>query len=407
MILSRVKNLARTRPIALIVLIFLAFIALGMPDGLLGVGWPSIRAGFGQPLDAIGMLLFTMMVGYLTSSFLSGELSRRWGVGRVLIISCLVTGAGLIGYTLVPRWWMMVALGLLAGLGAGAVDSSLNAYVAANFGPGLMQWLHASYGIGVTTGPLIMTAMLARYNSWHPGYLVVGGFQLVLALSFLLSLPLWNWKKSENVHAEDQAPATGASLKESLRLPRVWASMALFFFYVGSEVTLGTWVYSLLTESRGIDPKLAGYFAGSYWFTFTLGRVLAGVFTRKIKIQKLVVICIAVALVGTVVLGLNLGTWVNLAAVALVGFAFAPVFPGLMSGTPERVGQTHSNNTIGMQAAAGSLGGTGLTSLVGVLAQSFSLEVVPFVLLVFLGCMLGLYLLFRRKGNAGAAAGQG
>jgi len=136
MIQARIKNLIKTRPIALILLIFLAFIALGMPDGLLGVGWPSIRAGFGQPLDVIGMLLFTMMVGYLTSSFLSGELTRRWGVGNVLIISCIVTSAGLIGYTLVPRWWMMVALGLLAGLGAGAVDSSLNAYVAANFGPG-------------------------------------------------------------------------------------------------------------------------------------------------------------------------------------------------------------------------------------------------------------------------------
>jgi len=173
--------------------------------------------------------------------------------------------------------------------------------------------------------------------------------------------------------------------------------MALFFFYVGSEVTLGTWVYSLLTEGRGIDPKLAGYFAGSYWFTFTLGRVLAGVLTRKLKIQKLVVICIVAALAGTLVLGLNLGTWVNLAAVALVGFAFAPVFPGLMSGTPARVGRTHSNNTIGMQAAAGSLGGTGLTSLVGVLAQSFSLEVVPLVLLIFLSCLLGLYLLFRRR----------
>ncbi|MEN6555610.1 MAG: MFS transporter [Anaerolineaceae bacterium] len=397
MIQARVKKLVKTRPVALIVLIFLAFIALGMPDGLLGVGWPSIRAGFGQPLDAIGLLLFTMMVGYLSSSFLSGELTRRWGVGKVLIISCLVTGAGLIGYTLVPRWWMMAALGVFAGLGAGAVDSSLNAYVAANFGPGLMQWLHASYGIGVTTGPLIMTAMLARSGSWRPGYLVVGGFQLVLALSFALSLPLWNWKRADKAGEVEKAPAESASLKETLRQPRVWASMALFFFYVGSEVTLGTWVYSLLTEGRGIDPKLAGYFAGSYWFTFTLGRVLAGVLTRKLKIQKLVVICIVAALAGTLVLGLNLGTWVNLAAVALVGFAFAPVFPGLMSGTPARVGRTHSNNTIGMQAAAGSLGGTGLTSLVGVLAQSFSLEVVPLVLLVFLSCLLGLYLLFRRR----------
>jgi fucose permease len=288
---------------------------------------------------------------------------------------------------------------MLAGLGAGAIDSSLNAYVAANFGPGLMQWLHASYGVGVTTGPLIMTAMLARYSSWRPGYLVVGGVQLALALSFVLSLRLWNWKKADISEDAQAAPESSASLKVTLRQPRVWASMALFFFYVGSEVTLGTWVYSLLTEGRGVDPTLAGYFAGSYWFTFTVGRVLAGVLTRKIKLQKLVIICITAALAGTAVLGLNLGPWANQAAVAWVGFAFAPIFPGLKSGTPARVGQSHSNNTIGMQAAAGSLGGTGLTSLVGVLAQTFSLEVVPLVLLFFLGCLLGLYLIFQRKGS--------
>jgi len=176
--------------------------------------------------------------------------------------------------------------------------------------------------------------------------------------------------------------------------------MLLFFFYVGSEVTMGTWVYSLLTEGRGIDPQLAGYFAGSYWFTFTIGRILAGLLTQKVNIRTLVKICIVAALLAGVVLGLNLGMWVNLAAVAVIGFAFAPIFPGLMSGTPGQVGQQHSNNTIGMQAAAGTLGGTTLTSLVGVLARKFSLEVVPPAMIAFLACLLVGYLIFERKGDA-------
>ena len=178
------KSSVNARPAGLILLIFVAFIALGMPDGLLGVGWPSIRASFNVPIDALGALLFVSMIGYLTSSFLSGELTRRWGVGRLLIVSCALTGAGLIGYTLVPQWWMMVALGLAAGMGAGGIDSSLNAYVARHYSAGLMQWLHASYGVGITAGPLIMTAALTNFQNWRLGYLLVGAVQVVLAITF-------------------------------------------------------------------------------------------------------------------------------------------------------------------------------------------------------------------------------
>jgi len=383
----------------LILLIFVAFIALGMPDGLLGVGWPSIRTSFNVPIDALGALLFVSMIGYLTSSFLSGELTRRWGVGRLLIVSCALTGAGLIGYTLVPQWWMMVALGLAAGMGAGGIDSSLNAYVARHYSAGLMQWLHASYGVGITAGPLIMTAALTNFQNWRLGYLLVGAVQIVLAITFWITLPIW--QQNNNASAESPTePLKEVNLGQTLKRRRVWLSMLLFFFYVGSEVTMGTWVYSLLTEGRGVDPQLAGYFAGSYWFTFTIGRILAGLVTRKINIQSLVKICIIAAILAGVILELNLSTWVNLAAVAVIGFAFAPVFPGLMSGTPLRVGQQHSNNTIGMQAAAGALGGTALTSLVGVLARVYGLEVVPSAMVAFLACLLAGYIIFERKGAA-------
>ena len=393
------KNSVNARPAGLILLIFVAFIALGMPDGLLGVGWPSIRASFNVPIDALGALLFVSMIGYLTSSFLSGELTRRWGVGRLLIVSCALTGAGLIGYTLVTQWWMMVALGLAAGMGAGGIDSSLNAYVARHYSAGLMQWLHASYGVGITAGPLIMTAALTNFQNWRLGYLLVGAVQIVLAITFWITLPIW--QQNNNAPAESPAePQKEVNLGQTLKRRRVWLSMLLFFFYVGSEVTMGTWVYSLLTEGRGVDPQLAGYFAGSYWFTFTIGRILAGLVTRKINIQSLVKVCIIAAILAGVVLGLNLSTWVNLAAVAVIGFAFAPIFPGLISGTPERVGQQHSNNTIGMQTAAGALGGTALTSLVGVLARTYGLEVVPSAMVAFLACLLAGYIIFERKGAA-------
>jgi fucose permease len=378
--------------IGLVILAYVAFVALGMPDGLLGVAWPSIRNGFSIPLDAIGMLLSVTVAGYLTSSFLSGPLITRWGVGSVLAASCAMTGVGLIGYTLVPAWWMMVSLGILSGLGAGAIDAGLNTYVASHFGEGLMQWLHASYGVGVTLGPIIMTLSLTTLNSWRIGYRVVGGFQLALAACFVLTLSMWN-RKDDSAGSDEPKRLTDyqTPMAETLRQPRVWLSALLFFLYVGAEVSLGTWTYSLLVESRGIDPAVAGLFAGSYWATFTVGRVAAGLYAKRAGVHLLVQGSLTAALLGAILLVWNPSDTANLLAVALIGFAIAPIFPALMSGTSQRVGAHFAANTIGMQMAASGLGTVLITSLLGVLARRFSLEVVPISLVAVFAGLFGLY----------------
>jgi fucose permease len=386
--------------IGLIILAYIAFIALGMPDGLLGVAWPSIRASFSIPLDAIGMLLTAGVAGYMTSSFLSGPLIARLGVGRVLAASCAMTGVALIGYTLVPAWWMMVLLGVVAGLGAGAIDAGLNTYVASHFGEGLMQWLHASYGIGVTLGPIIMTIALTTMNSWRVGYRVVGAFQLALAACFVLTLAMWN-QKDAPVKGEEPKRLTDykTPMGETLRQPRVWLSVLLFFLYVGAEVSLGTWTYTLLTESRGIDPAAAGLWAGSYWATFTVGRVLAGVFAKRVGIKRLVLGGLMGALLGAVLLGWNPFAAASLLAVALIGFAIAPIFPALMSGTSQRVGEHFAANTIGLQMATAGLATAVIPSLVGVLARRSSLEIIPICLIALFAALFGAYLLAANTGT--------
>jgi fucose permease len=386
--------------IGLIVLAYIAFIALGMPDGLLGVAWPSIRASFSIPLDAVGLLLAAVVTGYLTSSFLSGPLNARLGIGNVLAASCAMTGAGLIGYTLVPAWWMMVLLGVVAGLGAGAIDAGLNTYVAAHFGEGLMQWLHASYGVGVTLGPIIMTVALTALNSWRVGYSVVGGFQLVLAACFALTLPIWHQKEAPSGSEKPKRLTDYKTpLGETLRQPPVWLSMLLFFLYTGSEVSLGTWAYTLLIESRSIPPEVAGVWAGSYWATFTVGRVMAGLYAKRVGVNFLVLGSLIAALLGAVLLWWNPASVANLIAVALIGFAIAPIFPALMSGTSQRVGVHAAANTIGLQMAAGGLGIAIIPSLVGILARQVSLEVIPVCLMVLFTGLLGLYALTMKSGS--------
>lgn len=387
---TRSKKLARLGPV---LLAYAAFIALGMPDGLLGIAWPSMRADFGVPLDALGMLLVGSVSGYMISSFSSGALVARLGVGRLLAISCTLTGAALLGYTLVPSWWMMVLLGMVGGLGAGAIDAGLNTYAAAHFGEGLVQWLHASYGIGITLGPIIMTTALTTFDSWRLGYRIVAGFQFLMALSFLFTLSWWSdhEKTADEGPREKRLTEYKTPMRETMRQPRVWLSVLLFFLYVGAEVALGIWAYSLLTESRGVAPQQAGFLTGSYWAMFTVGRILAGLYAKRLGVDILVLGSLSLAFLGAVLLWWNPFQLSNLLAITLIGFAIAPVFPALISGTSQRVGANFAANTIGMQMAVTGLGASLIPSLIGVLAGRFSLEVVPVSLIVLFATLFILY----------------
>ena len=382
--------------IGLILLAYVAFIALGMPDGLLGVAWPSIRSDFSLPLDALGALLVAATMGYLISSSSSGALIARVGVGRVLLASCATTGLALLGYTLVPEWWMMVILGVFAGLGAGAIDAGLNTYVAAHFGEGLMQWLHASFGVGVTLGPIIMTVALTQLNSWRVGYHVVSLFQFTLAACFLLTLSMWN-QTDEHPEVEQAKRLTDykTPMSETVRQFRVWRSVLMFFLYTGAELSLGVWTYSLLTEARGVPAEVAGIWAGSYWATFTLGRILAGLYAKRIGVDTLVQSSVLGAILGSILLWWNPFDAASVVAVALIGFALAPVFPSMISGTSQRVGEHFAANAIGMQISAAGLGAAVVPSLIGILASRISLEVIPICILALFIVLFGLYRSFQ------------
>jgi len=397
--MQAVSKFTKNKKLNLILLAFIAFIALGLPDGLLGVGWPSIRTDFSIPLDAIGMFMIASVSGYVFSSFISGFLLARMGVGRMLTVSCFLTGIALIGFTIVPDWWMMVVLAIFAGLGAGAIDAGLNTFIAAYFSERTMQWLHASWGIGITLGPIIMTIGLASYATWHFGYRVVGGFQILLALLFLITLPIWNqYNSSAATEDEKQLTDYKTPLWETLKQKQVWLSLILFFLYVGGEIGLGTWAYTLLTESRGVDSILAGFFAGSYWFTFTIGRVLAGLIAKRTGNNKLVLGGVIGAILGAGLLIWNPNELANVVAVALIGLSIAPIFPAMMSGTKQRVGDQFTANTIGMQMAATGFGGAGISALMGVMARRISLEVIP-VLLLFVYIGLFSFYILAIRGN--------
>ena len=353
----------------LILLAFLAFISLGLPNGLLGVAWPSMRADFMLTLEAMGSLLIASTVGYLTSSFFSGQIVTRLGVGGTLAAACFATGVALLGYTLVPAWWMVMALGVVAGWGGGAIDASLNTYVAANFKARTMQWLHASFGVGMTLGPVIMTSALILFENWRIGYFTVGAAQIMLAAGFALTVNLWKQPTGYiSNHKEQAILEYRTPLLETLRQTGAWVSIALFFIFTGSQMTLGHWAYTLLVDSRGVGAQVAGLWAGSYWGMFTLGRILAGLYAGRVGLHRLLQFSLLFSLVGAGMLWWNPIPWVSLFGVILIGFAAAPIFPGLMSATIDRVEVRHTANTIGMQVSAAAIGMSLLPALAGALA---------------------------------------
>jgi fucose permease len=397
----------QTRPrVGLILLAFLAFISLGLPHGLVGVAWPSIRLDFALPLDAMGMLLMAVTGGYLVSTFFSGQVVARLGVGGTLAAACFTMGAAMLGYTIVPAWWMMLTLGVLAGLGGGAIDGSLNTYTAANFSEGIMQWLHASFGFGVMLGPVIMTAALSQFESWRIGYVITAIIQIALAAGFALTISLWKQAKGTPTRIETlKKDSTGnilrTSLLDTLKLPGTWIGFGLFFLFAGGQFTLGHWTYTLLTDSRAVPAYAAGLWAGGYWAMFTIGRILAGLFTKRIGLHRLLRYSLLFALGGAALLWWNPLPFTSLLSVAVFGLAAAPVLPAFVSATAERVGSRHTPNTIGIQFSAAGLGGAVMASLAGVLAAQFGLEVIPPYLVVLNIFLIGLYVLSRRTGIPG------
>ena len=400
--------------IGLTLLATVAYISLGLPDGLLGVAWPSMRSDFGVPLDSLGGLFVSMTVGYFTSSFFGGRLTAHLRLGTVLALSTLFAGGALVGYAISPQWWMVVIIGIAAGLGGGGIDVALNIYVVNHHGDSMMQWLHATYGIGATVGPVVMTLAIGSLGSWRWGYALVGGLELVLAAAFFLTLSRWedgagasdgataarkDAPENERGGHGQHTPTHDTPMLETLREGRVWLSVLLFFLYMGIEVTLGSWAYTLLTEGRGVSPRLAGFFMASYWGIFTVGRMAAGIYAQRLGQRTIIVGSLLVALIGAVLLSLNPPGLLNLLACALIGVAIAPVLASLLSGTSGRVGARHLGNTIGIQIAAMGAGSAVLPSITGVIARHLSLQAIPPFLAVLTSILIGAYLFSLRTGR--------
>ena len=395
MIKDKDINKTPLKKIGLILISFFAFISLGLPDGLLGVAWPGIRFKFDLPIDALGVLLICSTTGYMIASFFSGLIMRYMGIGMLISISGAATAISLYVFSQTKIWLIFVLFSFVCGISAGGIDSVINTYVAKYHSTSMMQWLHASFGIGITAGPIIMTMGISITSKWQSGYFLVSVVLGILASIFFISKNIWKDIKLSELKEciDDKEP----SLIETLKKIQAQLSMLMFFLYAGVELGLGHWIYSLLTESRKISPEISGIMASSYWAMFTVGRIMAGWIAKFVDTTKLIFICVSLALCGIFILITNSGELITIIGVSLAGIAVAPIFPGMVSNTESRVGKRHHANTIGLQMSSAGFGMAVIPSLGGIFAKIYGLEIIPLYLLVILIFMLFVLSYFHSK----------
>lgn len=393
-----VSSPASAPRLALLLLAYLAFISLGLPDGLIGVGWPSIRSDFAVPTEAVGLILTTGTAGYLTSSVLAGFTIARLGIGWLLAGSTALASLALTGFCLAPGLTLMTGCALLLGLGSGAIDSGLNAYAAGVFGPRHMNWMHAFFGLGVALGPLIMTAALGAGLAWRWGYGVVATAQLTLAAAFAFTARRWGDHRMTpgppDAIRERPQPVPA---RHTLALPAVWFGALTFAVYAAVEVAAGLWAFLLLTEGRGLDPAVAGICVSGYWGALFIGRVVQGVVAERLGSRRVLIGSLAGMAVGAGLVAVPGPAWVAVSGLAIIGFGAAPVFPLLTLTTADRVGTTHADRAIGLQIGAAGLGGAAIPAGIGVLLGRVDVETLGPALVVLSLAMLTLYAASTRR----------
>ena len=379
-----------------LLIIYLAFISLGLPDSLLGVSWAMMQSDFGAPLETAGLLFMTIAGGTIISSFASGAILKRFGTGIVTFFSCLMTAVALIGFHFAPSlvWLFICAIPL--GLGAGAVDAGLNNYVATHYKAHHMSWLHCFWGVGATLGPVIMAQFISGQHSWRNGYLAIAGLQFALVVILFFTLPLWNKVGgSSNVISTKEPENTnsglyGADTKnlKPLQIRGVKLALISFLFYCGAEATMGLWGSSFLVNVKGLSVDVAAKWVSLYYAGITIGRFITGFITLKISNRTLIRIGQITALTGTTLLFLSLPSIFSLIGFIMIGLGLAPIFPCMLHETPIRFGKEHSQTIMGYQMAVAYTGSTFLPPLLGFIAAHSTIGIFPFVIAGFVAILL-------------------
>lgn len=381
----------------LLIIIYLSFISLGLPDSILGAAWPSMYPGLQVPVSYAGILSMIIAAGTIVSSLQSDRLTRWLGTGKVTAVSVTMTAAALFGFSVSSQFWMLCLWAIPYGLGAGSVDASLNNYVALHYESRHMSWLHCMWGVGATVGPYIMGLVLTGGGTWNLGYRVISVLQIVLTVILVFSLPLWKGRSETVEQNGEKVAAKALTLREVVQIRGVKEILLCFFCYCALEQTTSLWASSYLTLYKGIPAETAATFASMFFIGITVGRALSGFVTMKLDDTQMIRLGQGIVGVGILLMLLPFGNVCALAGLIVIGLGCAPIYPCVIHSTPAHFGADKSQAIIGIQMASAYVGTCLMPPVFGLIAGHISVALLSVYLLSFLVLMAVMHELLNRK----------
>ena len=383
---ERTKEIQHKMFNLLIAIIYISFISLGLPDGLLGAAWPTMYPAFNVPVSYSGIIFIIISGGTIISSLLSDRLTKKLGPGMVTAISVSLTAIALFGFGFSSSFIFLCLWSIPYGIGAGGVDAALNNYVALHYSSKHMSWLHCMWGLGATVGPYIMGYILSGGGIWNSGYKCVGIIQILLTGILIFSLPLW--KNSANITTTNSNSKikndTPLSIREIIHIPGAKAIMITFFCYCSLEQTAGLWASSYLVLFKNIDTETAATFASLFYFGITFGRFISGFITMKLSDTAMIRLGFSIIGAGIILLLLPGSNIFALSGFIIVGLGCAPVYPCIIHSTPVHFGEDKSQAMVGIQMASAYIGNCTIPPLFGIIANHIDIKLLPVFLLLIL-----------------------
>ena len=360
----------------LLAIIYLSFISLGLPDGLLGAAWPTMCLEMDVPVSYAGLISVTIAGGTIISSLLSDRLTLRFGTGKITAVSVAMTAMALLGFSVTKSYWMLFVWAIPYGLGAGSVDASLNNYVALHYASRHMSWLHCMWGLGATTGPYLMGYALSAGHGWNAGYRYVAFLQMGLTAILLLSLKIWKERRTDT-SKEKNAQRKPLGLKEILAIPGAKEVMIGFFCCCAAENTAMLWASTYLVRQTGMNEELAASLGSLFFIGMTAGRFVGGFLTVKLNDKNMIRLGQVIIGLGVAVMLLPIGETAAIAGLVLIGLGCAPIYPSIIHSTPEHFGADNSQALIGVQMASAYTGSLLMPPVFGLLANHISISLFP------------------------------
>ena len=378
----------------LLIVIYVAFIGLGLPHSLFGAAWPAIQLDFGVSIDAANYVTVIISGFTVISSMLGARLTKKFGTSRVVATSTLLAAAALLGFSFAENIVVMCLCAVPLGLSAGATDSSLNNYIALNYSAMHMNFLHCFYGVGVMTSPYLMSIILDK-SGWQSGYRVIFLIQLGIAAIMLLSLPLWKKvggteKDAESITAN---PISYITMAKSATVRLDWL-MCVSINAV--EGFVGIWGASYLVHAHAFTEARAAAAISLFYIGIAGGRFLSGILSTKISNMNLIKIGTAIMMSGAILMFVPF-KFLAVAGLFLVGFGNGPIYPNIMHLTPRHFGEEYSNSLVGSQMATAYLGIMVAPPIFGFLAKWINAGVFPIYIGVWGVIFIAATLLFLKK----------